>query len=174
MKTKRYLCLVTFLWLCAHSGMAYPGFNLRDSLSAEQVVSHLYDLVTFPKGTSPDWSAVRALFLDEAIIVLRTSKAGNTVFTLDGFVDDFVRFIDDFNTTETGFQEKVVKMVPMVMGDIAHVLVLYEASIPGRDRPPTRGVDSFHLVWKDGQWRIVSIVNELTGPACPLPAELTR
>jgi len=63
-------------------------------------------------------------------------------------------------------------MKPMVFGDIATVLVLYEASIPGRNSPPQQGVDSFSLIKKDGGWRIVSIINEIPTPNRPIPEEL--
>ena len=60
--------------------------------SAEGVVKELYDLVTFDAGSTPDWDRVRALFIDEGIVVLRTSRDSSTVFTVEGFVDDFVNF----------------------------------------------------------------------------------
>ena len=40
--------------------------------SAEETVRHLYDLITFDPGQPPDWNQVRELFLEEAVIVLRT------------------------------------------------------------------------------------------------------
>ena len=61
--------------------------------SPDEVVNQLYELATFKKGTTPDWNAVKNLFLEEAVIVLRTSRTKSTVFNFDGFVGDFVRFI---------------------------------------------------------------------------------
>ena len=60
-----------------------------DFATAEGVVRELYDLVTFEAGTTPDWDRVRSTFLDEAVVVLRTSREATTVFTVDGFVQDF-------------------------------------------------------------------------------------
>jgi len=136
------------------------------------VVAELYDLVTFDAGTTPDWDKVRSLFLEEAIVVLRTTRTESTQFTLEGFVQDFVNFIERANVEQTGFVEEIVSMKSMVFRDIAHVLVLYDAQIPGRDRPPTQGVDSFQLIKKDGRWWIVSITNDLPDPDNPVPAEL--
>ena len=140
--------------------------------TAEGVVTELYDLVTFDAGTTPNWDKVRSLFLDEAIVILRTTRTESTQFTLEGFVQDFVNFIERANVEQTGFIEEITQMKSMVFRDIAHVLVLYEASIPGRDRPPTQGVDSFQLIKKDGRWWIVSITNDLPNPDNPVPAEL--
>lgn len=140
--------------------------------SAEALVRGLYEAVTFEAGTTPDWDHVRMMFLDRATVVLRTSRTATTVFDVAGFVGDFVNFIERANVRETGFTERVVRTHVTEIGDIAHVLVLYEASIPGSGRPPQQGVDSFQLIRKDGRWLIVSVVNEIPGPNRPIPPEL--
>jgi hypothetical protein len=140
--------------------------------TAQAVVDELYDLVTFDAGTTPDWDQVRALFIDEAVIVLRTSRTATSVFSVDGFVGDFVAFIERANVEESGFAETIVKTKAMVFGDIAHVLVLYEALIPGSGRDPQQGVDSFQLIYKNERWWIASIVNEIPMADRPVPAEL--
>ncbi len=138
----------------------------------QSLVTHLYDLVTFEAGTTPDWTQVRALFIDEAVIVLRTSRDSSTVFSVDGFIQDFMSFIEQANVEQTGFVERIVQMKPLVFRDIAHVLVLYEASIPGSPRPPQKGVDSFQLIRRNGRWWIVSVTNDLPDADHPAPAEL--
>ena len=140
----------------------------------EGLVNALYDAVTFEAGHTPDWDWVKSMFIDEGVVVLRTSREKTTVFSVDGFVADFVRFIEGSNVEQTGFVEKILRTKPMVLGDIAHVLVLYEAWIPGGERPPQQGVDSFQLIRKDGRWRIVSITNEIPTPERPVPAELQK
>ena len=137
----------------------------------EQVVRALYGMVTFDPGNTPDWAEVRSVFIDEAVVVLRTSSTASTVFSLDEFVQDFVDFIERDNVEETGFVERVVAVESMVFRDIAHVLVLYESSIPGV-RPPRPGVDSFELIRRDGRWKIVFAVNDLPTAEHPVPAVL--
>lgn len=137
----------------------------------EGLITAIYDAVTFPAGRTPDWEYVRSMFIEEAIVVLRTSPDGSTVFSVDGFVQDFVTFIEEGNVTETGFTEDVIKMNTMTFGDIAHVLVLFESSIPGK-RPPTPGVDSFQLIRRDGRWWIASVTNERPAEGRPIPDEL--
>jgi len=162
-----FLVLILLFFLTPQSLANEKHFD-----TAEGVVKKLYDLVTFDAGTTPDWAQVKSLFIDKAIVVLRTSRDSSTVFTLQGFVDDFVNFIEKAKVVETGFKEEIKRMKPMVFGDIATVLVLYEVSIPGRNRPPQQGVDSFSLIKKDGGWRIVSIINEIPTPDRPIPEEL--
>lgn len=163
--------LIPFLF----TALAAPAQQLIVTAHAQtpdQVVRELYELVTFPAGATPDWDKVRSLFLDEAVIVLRTSRETTAVFSVDGFVADFVSFIERAKVKETGFTEKILRMKPMVFGDMAQFLVLYEASIPGRDFPPQQGVDNFTLIKKDGQWKIVSITNEIPTAERPLPEVL--
>jgi hypothetical protein len=133
------------------------------------------------------------MFIDEAVIVLRTSRDDTTVFSVEGFVGDFVKFIERADAGRTGFTERIIRTKPMVFGDMAHVLVLYEASIPGSPRPPSlrrqlrlqdaavrdnaavrvmQGVDSFSLIKKHGRWWIAAITNEIPGPDRPIPAQL--
>ncbi|KPK05166.1 MAG: hypothetical protein AMS20_07220 [Gemmatimonas sp. SG8_28] len=142
------------------------------SQTADAVVRELYDLVTFEAGTTPDWDRVRSLFLDEAVIVLRTSRTANEVMSLDGFIGDWLEFIERANVSETGFEEKILRTVPLEFKDIAHVLVLYEAHIPGSPRPPQQGVDSFSLVRRDGAWLIAAVLNDIPDPQHPVPAVL--
>ncbi len=85
---------------------------------------------------------------------------------------DFVAFVERAGVRETGFSENVIKMKNTTIGDIAHVLVLYEASIPGSPRPAQQGVDSFQLIRQEGRWRLTSVVNEIPTSERPLPAEL--
>lgn len=140
--------------------------------SAEAVVRGLYGLVTFGPDATPDWDAVRELFLPEAVVILRTGRDATTVFDVDGFIADFVGFAASPAVVESGFEERIVALHATEYGTLAHVWVLYEAHIPGSNRPPQQGVDSFQLARRDGAWRIVSIVNELVVAAGAPPAVL--
>jgi len=168
----RFQTGVLILWGLAVLGGSHGPLGAQDTASAEGVVQELYDLVTFPAGETPDWDKGRSLFLPEAVVVLRTSRTGNTVFSVEGWVQDFVTFIERANVTVTGFVERIVRTQATEFGDIAQVWVLYEAEIPGSGRPAQQGVDSFHLVRRDGQWLIASIVNEIPTPDRPVPEVL--
>jgi hypothetical protein len=141
-------------------------------MSPESVVRRLYDLVTFEPGTTPDLTEVRELFLPEAVIVLRTSKDGSSVFDVEGFVADFVAFIEQSDAVTTGFSETIIALEPMVFRDIAHVLVSYEVYLPKPGRSPRMGVDSFGLVKRDGRWLIGSVLNDVPNADHPLPSVL--
>jgi len=147
---------------------------------AGDAAAAIYGLVSSVGGKLPDWDKVRGCFLKEAVIVLRTSRTTLTAFTLDGFIQDFVDFYEKpfkrgeatVVPKESGFTEKVVRMKAWEYGDMAHVLVLYEAQITGFAMPPQQGIDSWILVRRDGRWLIAGATNELVTPARPVPPEL--
>ncbi len=144
----------------------------QDSRSAEEVVREVYDMVSWTDGNNPDWNDVRPVFMPEAVIVLRYPQ-GLTVFSLDGFFEDWVRFEKQLETAGAkGFQETVVSAEASEFGDIAHVWVLYESSIPDSGRGPRPGVDSWSLIRIDGEWRVASVVNELPRDDLPIPESL--
>lgn len=142
------------------------------TVAPERLVAELYKSVTFEAGQTPDWRKVRGMFIPEAVVVLRTARDKMSVFSVDGFVEDFVRFIEQSQAQRKGFSEKVVRMKPTTFGEIAHVLVLYEAHLAGSEVPPQRGVDSFELLRKDDRWWITSINNDICTPDRPPPREL--
>jgi len=136
--------------------------------------------VSADPGKIPDWDRVRNLFLKEAVIVLRTSRAETTVFSLEGFIKDFVDFFDrpltakQVKASVSGFTERVVRVHVWQHWDIAHVLVLYEASVPGAPMPPTVGVDSWSLVRRNGRWWVAACTNDLVTREHPIPPELSE
>jgi hypothetical protein len=139
--------------------------------SPETAVRTVYDLVSWNAGEMAEWDAVRAVFVPEAVIILRYPQ-GLTSFSVETFVQDFIDFAGRADVESSGFRETVVAARVWEFGDIAHVVTVYEASIPGRDRPPTRGVDSWSLTRVEDTWKVVSVVNELPGPGRDIPEAL--
>ncbi len=138
----------------------------------EALVRSIYRLVSFGPGERTDWAPVRNLFLPQAVVVLRTSRTATSVFSVEGFIGDFVRFDSLPAVAQHGFRESVVRLRATVYRDIAHVLVLYQAEILGGARAPQRGIDSWELVRREGRWWIAAITNEVVAPDAPVPAEV--
>jgi len=139
------------------------------------LINEIYKTVTFPaEGPVPDWKKVESMFIADAVIVMRVTRDSMAVFSVKGFIDDFVNFVENSPAKTVGFTERILKMKPLVFGDIAHILVLYEASITGMKRPPTVGVDSWHLLKKDGRWWITSVANDITTKERSAPKELNN
>jgi hypothetical protein len=168
-KTTLQIIIAITFWACLP---AQPESGRKAAGTAEDVVKKLYELVSFDAGKTPDWDQVKATFVEEAVIVLRTSRDSTTVFSLEGFVQDFVKFSGREDVQKNGFREKILRMKTDVMGDMAHILVLYEAHIPGSTRPPQKGVDSCLLSRRENGWKIVAITNEIPTPENPMPEAL--
>ena len=163
---------IAFVFVFISLGACLSFSQDEFSVSPDKTVQKLYDLVTFDAGTTPDWDKVRSLFIEEAVIVLRTGWDSTSIFTLEGFVNDFVTFAENPNVKAAGFSETIIKMKTLEFGDMANVLVLYEAHVTGSERPPQQGVDNFSLIKKNGQWWIISVTNELPTPDRPIPEVL--
>lgn len=163
---RRFAILVLIVgcsWVVTSGTTRHPSVR-----SPEKVVGELYDMVTFEAGTVPDWDKVRALFVEEAVVVLRTGPDEMTTFTLEGFIQDFVDFIDQREVEATGFTEKILRMKATRYGDIAHVLVLFESHINGSEAPARPGIDSFQLIRQGDEWRILSITNDRPSEGNPI------
>ncbi len=140
--------------------------------TAEATVREIYRLVSFAPGQSTDWAKVRRLFLPQAVVQLRTTRTATTVFTLDGFIQDFINFDTLPAVVRNGFTERILRMHASVFREMAFVATLYEAQIPNTARGPQQGVDYWLLVWRDARWWIAAITNDLPTPEHPIPAEL--
>jgi hypothetical protein len=140
--------------------------------TAEGLVNAIYRLVSAEAGRRPDWDVVGSLFIENAVVVLRVTRDSTAIFSVKGFIDDFINFYEKSPARQNGFTEKVVRMKPIVFGNIAHILVLYQAHIPGTQRPPDLGVDSWELVKRSGRWWIVAVTNDVVTKDRPVPNEL--
>jgi hypothetical protein len=166
--------VIALLAVPAAQGVAPPAAQATPAGTAEDVVRALYRMVTFDAGKNVDWEPVKALFIPEAVIVLRASRTSMNVLNRDTFVGDFVKFIRDAKLEDQAFEETIVAMKTVETGDVARSTVHYTARIPSRDRPPQHGVDVFLLMKTDGRWRIVSIVNEIVRPGVEVPEEIRK
>ncbi len=147
-----------------HQIYRVQSINNMSDISLNRYASTAYPLAEELANNYP--------FIEEAVIVLRTSWEEASILSVDDFVDDFIKFIENSNVIETGFSETILKKESMILGDIATFLVLYEALIPGSGRPPQKGVDSFSLIKKNGEWKIISILNEIPSEMNPIPVSL--
>jgi len=160
------LCLValSFYFVNAQQPQTDSWYN-----TPEDLIRDIYVSVSAKNSEAVDWQKVRSMFIDEAVVVLRTSRDKSTQFTADGFIQDFKDFYQWEEVKANGFAEKILRMKSMVYKDIAFIATIYSAEINGSQRPPTRGVDLWLLGKKDGLWKITSAVNEVIPAGEELP-----
>ena len=170
---KQAIWTLLILSLSVPMGNAFvQEYGLEEPFSTpEELTRELYRLVTFEPGQMPDWDKVRDLFDEDAVILLRLGPTTRRTFDRQSFIDYFIYDIARSNLLETGFKESILKMDMQAVKDIAFGWAAYEVVVPGRNenKPVNRGIDCFHLVRKDGRWRIASIVNEGFRMSEPLP-----
>jgi len=135
------------------------------------LIEDIYRLVSTTDSGSVDWERVRSMFIDEAVVILRTGRDETSQFTPDGFIQDFRDFYDYPDVKASGFEEKILSMKPMVYKDIAFIATLYSAAITGREGPPQLGVDLWLLSKKEGLWKITAVINEVIPAGQELPDE---
>ncbi len=149
---------------------AQESDDTASASSAEKTIRALYDLVGAEAGSVPDWEPIRATFLPEAVVILRSSRDAFSVLSLDGFIEDFDAFYATPQVQANGFRETILELTATEYGDMAQVWVLYEAVVPNAGG--NRGLDNFSLVRRDGAWRVAAITNEVVLPDRPVPADL--
>jgi hypothetical protein len=135
------------------------------------LIEDIYSTVSIRDSGLVDWVRVKSMFLDEAVVILRTGPDEAKQFTVDGFIQDFKDFYEYPTVKAGGFEEKIVKLKSMVYKDIAFIGTVYSASVLGSDRPPQRGIDLWLLNKKDGEWKITAVVNEVIPAGQELPDE---
>ena len=134
------------------------------------MVTQIYADVSGSSDQDVDWDKVRSCFVDEAVIILRSSPDATSQFTLDEFIQDFVSFYQSPRVGEAGFKEEVLQVESLFYHDMAFVAVVYAASILDSERPPQKGVDFWLLTRKPEGWKVVSVTNEIPRPDGKLPA----
>lgn len=138
----------------------------------QDIIEYTYELMTFGPGDKPDWDIIKDLFIEDGVIVLRTSRTDMSIMDRDGFIELWIRDYEA-GLKETGITEKKIINRYELMGDIATCYVIYAITIPGKDYPPQYGIDCFHLIKQNGRWYISSIVNEVIRPGVE-PPEIMR
>jgi hypothetical protein len=136
---------------------------------AESMIKQIYTEVSSENGKQVDWDMVRSFFIEEAVIVLRTSREASTQFTLEEFIQDFNDFYNSPAVGDSGFKEEVLRMKSELYHDIAFIGVVYEASILNSDRPPQKGIDFWLLTRRDKSWKIAAVTNEIIPPGGEIP-----
>ena len=137
----------------------------------EALIKDIYRVVSVKDSGSVNWDRVRSMFINEAVVILRTGPDESKQFTADGFIQDFKDFYQYPEVKANGFEEKILNMRSMVYKDIAFIATIYSAAIIGRKEPPHRGVDLWLLNKKEGLWKITAVINEVIPPGQELPDE---
>lgn len=166
--TTKISCLcwcVLLLVTAAHAQV--PADAMEDQ--AVSLIRQIYKEISSDGSAPVDWDLVRSHFMEEAVIVLRSSAEGHTVFTLDGFIEDFKSFYKNPVVGKSGFKEEIIRIKPQIYRNAASIGVVYESTIPDSGRPPQQGIDFWLLIRLDNNWKVIGISNEIIPPGEEIP-----
>ncbi len=136
----------------------------------ESMIKQIYTEVSSEGNKEVDWDKVRSFFVEEAIVVLQTSRDESTRFTLEEFIRDFKEFYASPAAMGSGFKEKVLKTRSHVYADMAYIGVVYEAQILNSDRPAQKGIDYWLLQRMEKGWKVIAVTNQIIPPGQEIPA----
>lgn len=139
----------------AASMMMTHHSNQEEVDSIEHILDAAYRLISGPSG-SRNWDSFRALFLPDARFVVGhgepPGKITTTTFTIDEFIERAQAIFD-----KDGFYESPVANRVEAWDHMAHVWSTYESRHSPGDKPYTRGINSFQLLYDGTRWWIVTI-----------------
>ena len=156
-------------------GVLFPMLASGQHISSTEeeavaMITQIYSEVSGENAEQVDWNKVRSFFVEEAVIVLKTSLEGNSQFTLEEFIQDFKDFYKTPAAMQYGFREEVLQVKAEVHKELAFVAVVYASSFPKADRPPQKGIDFWLLTLKDNTWKVVAVTNEVILPGEEIPS----
>ena len=171
------LCVAACSIERAPSGRPPGPPTAADSLARLEADSAAYQQVTaalrvyYQRFSARTWSAFRESFWPGATITTRWRRPGErgprVVVTP---LDEFIRQAPNGPDRLAVFSESMVHAQVRSYGDLADAWVVYRARF-GERRDSVRvfhGVDAFHLMRHDGQWRIVGLTFTAEQPGRPL------
>jgi hypothetical protein len=144
-----------------------------DLHSIDSVLKAFYESLSFPEGKSPDWDRWRSLFASAISPCIRI--AGDSVMQMDR--ERFIAFFGGRikNGTLKSFREKEIGRTGEYYGRLAQIFSTYQKEMNLADGgKPIRGINSFHLLFKDNRWWITSVTWQDESPGDPIPQKYLK
>lgn len=163
MSKKVFFSLITFLILSGIFSTTGKAQNFtpfpHDSFSVKTIngiITSVYTIISGPAGER-DWEKFKSLFAENArFISVKTNKEGKQEY-FNGSVDDYIERIRDVLMEQTYYENEIERNIQESDG-IAQVFSIYESVFVGDVPENYKGVNCFHLIYKDDRWYIVNII----------------
>ena len=128
----------------------------RKRAALEGILRRLYEVISFPAGSAPDFDAMRDVFARWARIT-RVTPEGVDALELSSFEAMITEMLE--SGFVTSFHEQELARRLEVFGNVAHVLSVYETKrSPDAESALSRGINSIQLLWDGVRWAIVSLI----------------
>ncbi|MCX6132409.1 MAG: hypothetical protein NTU47_01235 [Ignavibacteriales bacterium] len=173
--------VITLLFVALMLGGAPENFSAgqvnpevqTDPRSIESLLKAFYESLSFPEGKSPDWDRWRSLFASAISPCIRI--AGDSVMQIDR--ERFIAFFGGRikNGTLRSFREKEIGRTGEYYGRLAQIFSAYQKEMNLADGgKPIRGINSFHLLFKDNRWWITSVTWQDESPDNVIPEKYLK
>jgi hypothetical protein len=146
----------------------------QDGATVESAVAALYESVSHPEASEPDWARMRELFLPVGMLI-PPKPARDDIFTVldvDGFQERVRKGAAAAKQRgePTAFFEKETARKTDCFGNICQVFSTYEARrSPADEKPFARGINSIQLVRDARRWWIASVIWDTERADNPIP-----
>jgi hypothetical protein len=144
-----------------------------DVQSVDAIITALYESVSFPPGSEPDWERMARIFHPGCRLVpMRKAGVLAAVMTGEGFKARFDEAEKQMGIRAKGFHESEAGRTVQRYGKIVHAFSVYESRFTKADPEPwDRGVNSIQLVFENDRWWVLTILwdSESNG-AGPVPS----
>jgi hypothetical protein len=147
----------------------------QDGASVDAAVAALYESVSHPESSEPDWARMRELFLPVGMLI-PPKPARDDIFTVldvDGFQERVRKGAAAAKQRgePTAFFEKEIARRSDCFGNICQVFSTYEARrSPADEKPFARGINSIQLVRDGRRWWIASVIWDTERADNPIPS----
>ena len=131
-----------------------------------QLVTDAYKVITFKKGTTPDYVAMKSIFTPQATLY-NFREDSLTFYFIDDFIEEFKA--GNFAGELTAFDEVELGGETEYFGKIGHRISAYSTKFNGSEEIGERGVNSFQVLKVNGKWLINSIIWDIEKNGQPIP-----
>lgn len=138
----------------------------------EDAVASLYAVISGPAGAPRDWESFRAMFVEDANLMVSQPQADGSsqllVLTPAQYVERSGAFV-----TDSGFHEREIGRRAERFGNLVHVFSAYEGTMQTAQGEQTiRGVNSMQLLRTAEGWKFLNLAWEAATPQNAVPASL--
>jgi hypothetical protein len=141
-------------------------YKVPDDSAITKAVQDAYSCISFKKGTTIDYDAIKNFFIPQARLINFRSDTAQDV-DINQFIDLYKQFVLA-NNIQSFYEEELYGRTEQ-FGNIAERISSYSTYINTMDSVTERGVNSFQLIKTRGGWRVSSIIWDVEKPSLPIP-----
>lgn len=122
------------------------------------LIDRAYDALEFKPGDTPDWNRFASVFTDNCILALRVFPDDDDVRVLS--LEGYMKAQLEQELQRKGYSETPGKRELSICGDIAWVEQDFTMNFSEQHKVPAK--DVFSLVRTGREWKVVSVISDMT------------